>query len=793
MTQNSLALVLTIVYVTLTGTVTCGDKPPRIVSDPMVKREGASYAISFRVSTPCDVSVRVLVSRKEVVRHLASGMVGLVKAAKPFKPQSLSQSIIWDGTDDAGKKAPPGCTASVSVGMRAKFDKFILWESNGIGGRPPARGKQSCTVTKGGGDEYLVAQESGVHLSTLRVFNKNGKYLRQLWPYGPNRPKDFIEGFLADPDWGASDWDGNRVPLSVNHNAFYFFGSRSRGTVVTTDGCVVALSGYVTDAHSLRSFGPDGLPHRDLVWEPSLAYVWRPSFYVEKKLRVPYYRPAQRWRLAAGVEGDFYLADGIVHVVWHCRAADLSPVPFAGLGKPYLGTLEEAGDDEKHFTGPDDVAVDQDGIIHVLDGERVKVFAKDGTILKNATRDVFPSKGTVVPPAIVEATRNARALKFPHFIRIDAEGRMYLKDHGGKGWDPYIVTDVEGKTFERRKFPWGCGPVNGYSCVDLEGNWYVALRKGRQTPEKIWKFSPSGERLKFGEQDEIIIEFDEPARNRTAPADIKGLYVTRTGDLYVVNTVEKWTGPKFLGRDFHYGNLFDKGDQYNCTRVDVFGPNGKLKRKNLVRSQGLNDVAVDREGNVYVIEATMYHGAHRRTVAQGRRGATMAFSYLTPEQAGLDPKTETNKRFSLTARLMKFSPDGGIRDGEGGKPQLWDYAGVSGLSPWGCGGECPAGQICLDADERIWVPDTFMYSVKAIDRAGNEIIRVGKYGNEDNKGGGGNKQIAGTNIVADPEIPLARPSGMAVWKDYLFISDMYTHRVLRCRLEYADQKEGAVE
>ena len=79
-----------------------------------------------------------------------------------------------------------------------------------------------------------------------------------------------------------------------------------------------------------------------------------------------------------------------------------------------------------------------------------------------------------------------------------------------------------------------------------------------------------------------------------------------------------------------------------------------------------------------------------------------------------------------------------------------------------------------------------------IDKAGNEIIRVGKYGNEDCQGGGGDKKLEGTNIVIDPEIPLARPSGMAVYKDWLFLSDMYAHRVLRCKLTYAAEKEVSV-
>ena len=99
----------------------------------------------------------------------------------------------------------------------------------------------------------------------------------------------------------------------------------------------------------------------------------------------------------------------------------------------------------------------------------------------------------------------------------------------------------------------------------------------------------------------------------------------------------------------------------------------------------------------------------------------------------------------------------------------------------------------MDPDERVWVPDSYLYCIKAIDRAGNEMIRVGKYGNEDCLGGAGDKRHpALKNVVIDPEIPLAYPKGIAVHKDYLFISDMFAHRVLRCRLEYAETREIAL-
>ena len=90
----------------------------------------------------------------------------------------------------------------------------------------------------------------------------------------------------------------------------------------------------------------------------------------------------------------------------------------------------------------------------------------------------------------------------------------------------------------------------------------------------------------------------------------------------------------------------------------------------------------------------------------------------------------------LAVRLLRRG-----RDDDGAGAQLWDYAGVSGVSPWQCG------------DDR---------------------------------------HPAIGNVVIDPEIPLTCPKGMAIYGDWLFITDMFTHRVIRCRLEYSDRKEAAL-
>ncbi|HUV39763.1 MAG TPA: hypothetical protein VMY39_09130, partial [Planctomycetota bacterium] len=486
--------------------------------DASVHKTPGGYEIAFTLTAPTDVTVRVVDAKGDVVRHLACGMVGLERAATPFAPKALSQKIAWDGRDDAG---PPvdaaGCRAVVAAGMTAKFDRFILWAKDAC-----PRSNPNLYYTTARGETYVI-RISGVHLDTMRLFDAEGKSIRQVWPPSLDRSAEAVERLLKGR-WGAADWDGDGVPIKVCMNSWYVFGTRSASVAVTTDGYFVGR--FTGVGGGVYAIDPDGYPH---------AWRWLPSWYVRQQ------NYKTNTRLAAGAEGDFYYTDNYHHVVGRFRAKDMSPVAsfthngVAKLDEPrfYLGEMDQAGDDAGHFKGPDDAAIDADGNLCVLDGDKVKVYTTAGRFLREAGKDAFPA-ARPVPKAVTDGEKAPRALCFPRFLDVRDDGKLFVMNFGREA-GRVIASDVDGKTFETFKQPWACNPYHGYSDFDAEGNWYVAMGVYKQ-PQQIWKYDREGTRAKFGERDAIDLgQNDDPfALN-------KGLAVAPNGDVYVVTQKNKWT------------------------------------------------------------------------------------------------------------------------------------------------------------------------------------------------------------------------------------------------------------
>jgi len=75
--------------------------PFEFAQKPAVTCNGDAVTIAFASKGWCDVTVAIENIEGRIIRHLASGVLGN-NAPPPFQKDSLKQSVVWDGNDDAG-------------------------------------------------------------------------------------------------------------------------------------------------------------------------------------------------------------------------------------------------------------------------------------------------------------------------------------------------------------------------------------------------------------------------------------------------------------------------------------------------------------------------------------------------------------------------------------------------------------------------------------------------------------------------------------------------------------------
>ena len=815
-----------------------------LVDAPKVRAVDDGCEIFFALAKPGDVTVRIVDADGEIVRHLAAGMVGLKKAVAGLKPNSLSQTLRWDGRDDAGKPVDAaGCKVTVSVGMEAKFDKFLLDGHDSFFSEICAFGGSNQT-----GHIFTANLGAMIHrISFLREFDREGNYVRTVWPLNPNMDRkkylDFVQSKDTsawkryDMNWayGTQDYNGNWVLGELHDNNLG--GLVAASLTQTADGRIIGMRRIAS-------------PRAFIVWAEDGRVI------NHGKIVAPWYKFGDPLRphaqnslnICSGPEGKrVYVTDvGQIGkggktkwgwVVGCFDATTLKPVnrfAWSGLKKLdepvyYLGTPNEPGEDEAHFKGPTGVAIDEKERFWVGDADCIKVYVGDGKFLKRIDAKTpgfekvefhyvkigadHDSGGIYVATGGSRLSRNSRKLckidslenlrivweiplarsmrpwsagqifvdseanviwaadgagprtllrvqdkgeafekkvidgnapdklQKPQWMRTDLAGNIYILDMGRKA---VIKADIDGKVI--REIPVKVTSSDGYFCLDKEGNLYIAEWAWRK-PFRLRKFDPDGKPLKIGGKD--ALEFTGPddwIRNNKA-GRVKGVCVAENGDIYVAGA-----------EPFHQvTSLWKEDHDVRVSWVNVYTKDGALKKSKLIRMGSINDVQMGRDG-LYAVEASF--------------GASTGMRF----KAERDEKVP---HWTLFNKLQKYSLDGGVQKREG---HLWSHAGVGYVNTMACGYECAGAQICVDEDDRIWIPEHIVYNVKAVDSAGNLIARIGSYGNADCDG-----EANGRN--PKPAIPLAWPQAVARYKDYLFIADRVSARIVRCRLEYRERRE----
>ena len=402
--------------------------PCEFTQKPTITRDGDRVTIAFATKAFCDATVAIEDETGKIVRHLASGVLG-ANAPAPFQRDSLTQSIVWDSKDDAGRyiDAKTAVSVRVSLGLRATFDKSLFSSPHKrIGAYPPimSAAKEGVYVFEGKG------------VDSLRLYDHAGDYVRTIYPFSAGK-LDKIVGLKKQ----AVLQTGQELPVKLGYQQATLLTS---GTTALTsdlymfgDGCGASTMAVCKDRIALtylrvNRLATDGTSGGLPLDGANTGFSWRSGEY---NAHGPYdigptssaFDPTGKWLYVTG----YIWKHGIYDSGGHCRHV-VSRIAYAEDGEPgqpkvfagaALGAEIDAdlGSDDAHFTVPTSVACDAKGRVYVADymNDRVQVFDPDGKFLKTI-RSPKPTRVQVDP-------RNGEVYVFSWFLGAGVENQLYRR------------------------------------------------------------------------------------------------------------------------------------------------------------------------------------------------------------------------------------------------------------------------------------------------------------------------------------------------------------------------------
>ncbi len=824
----------------------------RFTRKPSVSREGGpstsgKFRIEFAVSAPTDVAVRII-RKGSVVRHLAAGVLGK-SAPKPLVP-GLSQSFVWDGKDDAGRAVDvAGCAVHVGLGLKPTFDRILGWRGEAVGG------VFGLTVDDRG-RVYVLSTEYKKPTS-VHVLTREGKYVRTVMPYPANLPHEKVKA-LGHIEIAA----GARVPIIRDPISFTFYPEAYPTFAQTAYPYqTIALVGnklVLSNAGALKSGGKKD-SRRLLVINRDGSL---PENYLGPVLtgkRTPGYThlapaPDGRHVFVSGLRATAGKNGASQHVVYRVALDEKGPA------KVYLGELNRAGPDEKHFNDPRGIAVDKHGNLYVADSgnNRIMVFDPKGRPLGRVPVEAPDQLAVHQRSCAIYARCGRRGVhKVPKLTKlspaVDTAGKWKggskvlgsTRWEGGYLWGALAVDGTSEPTviWTGGRADWKCRflrrieerdgvfskakpivPVGepalsygGFVAVDREkeevyvhnmgGPGWSALgwsnasgwiridgRTGKMQLSRVKGMEiavgPAGHL--YAHQEGQLARFDREGKpvafaGTGSHVLVKGTYRKAGGRLAWLNGL----GGHCVGAN---GNIYvmypEPTGGYRTGRaiVDVYGPDGKLKKGGLIVAGGTDEcVRVDYQGNAYLCSNV--------------KTKTAVYPPELLENIPRDGKWQGGPNwYAWYGSVLKFGPRGGALWGTKGKDYttlwgskdvkvegaLWAHTGIfpvpDNLRRLGC--SCFGPRFDVDGFGRVFMPDAATFSVRVIDTSGNPIARFGSYGNMDSQGPG--------SKIPVPEIPFAWPQYVAVSNEAVYVSDVINRRVVRVRLGYVSEESRPI-
>jgi len=211
--------------------------------------------------------------------------------------------------------------------------------------------------------------------------------------------------------------------------------------------------------------------------------------------------------------------------------------------------------------------------------------------------------------------------------------------------------------------------------------------------------------------------------------------------------------------------------------VHVWDKYGKVKAENVIKGAPQTDgLQLDKDNNIYML-ATPNRMINGKSIDDGMSSTLIKFS------------NENNGKFLYSGEAPIILPESQYPKRPPELKKLWveNYewmyggCGFGGFNDGAPGGGCACWfvRFKLDFFARSFVPEPMQYDVAVLDSAGNLILKIGQYGNEDSRGKNSKEPLGGD------EVGLFHPSFVTVHSDRrLFISDIGNGKILSVKLNY---------
>ncbi len=587
---------------------------------PAVTRKGDEVTISFETQGWCDVTVAIEDESGRILRHLASGVLG-PNAPEPFQWNSKAQTLVWDGKDDAGVYVDDKdrIRVRVALGLNPRFERTLYWH--------PARRSGGYWAFATGKEGVLVFN-SGRGIDQLRLFDREGNYVRAVYPF-PADQVDSVRGLVRHrfpdgpelaikPNWlqtallksGDNAYtptykDGRYDGHQSKRIAYAGMNGKAAQHLAVT-GDAIAFFGHRLARFSTRGGGLGSLDVHGaaIAFEPGKS-LWDAT-HANEGAQVRMIRPN---RAAFSPDGQWlYLTrynetmaghGGVT--LWRHRVKRMR---FRGDDppEPFLGNAAK-GKEDGEFDMPADVACDAQGRVYVADhhNDRVQVFDAEGSHVRNisvrrpALLDVHPETGELYV--------------FSWALPLDVGGRNNFlgtypsMDRRGEGQTYFRLTRFSAFPETREQEQWNLQEVTGLTRTRPSNIELDAALDFHADSLRMWITAPSpvGARRNRHGLGPVLLALEDGAWTvKRDLLDEAGRAVVRAGPAAHQRerlTVNPADGMLYMYRgDTAHGKAFQR-----VLRIDP--QTGRLRNVELPMSS--EDMAFDRAGHAYLRSAEM--------------------------------------------------------------------------------------------------------------------------------------------------------------------------------------------